>query len=353
VGLYPTPPPPAPHQRVDGRALNELGWPVGLTRMIADSITGLPLRFVIVDNSGSMQSMDGSRLVQAPGNKMQAIACSRWAELAQSINNMADVAVGVHAPTHFHLLNPCAAGQFFAVANEYAPPGGFVEALGQPPGGGVAELKQATGSSPSGTTPLTEALQRVDGMIRSSSEMLRAAGQKVVVCITTDGLPNDPKSFISSLQALQSLPVWVVVRLCTSDDSVVDYWSSLDAQLEMSLEVLDDLESEAKEVHAHNPWLTYGPALQMARTFGVQDRLFDLLDEKALLPTQAKELAQQLLGCPELPEPSVDPKGFALMVQAQLKQCRDVYNPITKRMAPWIDIKGILKLAGKGGCVIS
>jgi len=72
-----------------------------------------------------------------------------------------------------------------------------------------------------------------------------------------------------------------------------------------------------------------------------------------LLPTQAKELAQQLLGCPELPEPSVDPKGFALMVQAQLKQCRDVYNPITKRMAPWIDIKGILKLAGKGGCVIS
>ena len=352
--LYPTPPPAAPTYQlppVDDMALYEMGWPKGLTRMVANSVANLPIRFVIVDNSGSMQSMDGQRLVLGPSGRIQSIPATRWAELSQAINEMADVAVGVRGPTHFHFLNPTPAGQFFAVAGEAAPPGGFAASVPPPPGN-FSNLKAATASSPSGTTPLTEALMRVDQMIRPASQMLRASGQKAVICITTDGLPNDPKSFLMALQNLQTLPVWVVVRLCTSDDSVVDYWSDLDKHLEMSLETLDDLASEAKEVHAMNPFLAYGPALHMARMFGVQDRIFDLLDEKQLLPTQAKEFAEKLLGCTGLPEPDIDPKGFGLMLNNHLKDCRNVYNPVTKRMGPWVDTKAILKLAGHGGCVV-
>lgn len=326
------------------KALRSLdtSMPPGLATCVAKAVGNFPLRIMIVDNSGSMQSGDGQRLV-SPGGRARMLSCSRWAELADDVVSLASMAEAMQARTDFHLLNPRPGMDALSIAAgsyQRIPPVG--------PAADCAAIQMAMKQSPGGTTPLTEAVMRVVAMIEPHSRELRAS-ETIAVIIATDGLPDDPASFQAAMQQLQRLPVWLVVRLCTDDDNIVEFWNSLDEQLEAPLEVLDDLRSEATEVMSANPWLVYGPALHSARLFGLPGKLFDAIDEQTLTPSMIKDFLEDLLGLSGLPEPELDKKAFVDAIRSKQAELPDTLNPKSLQRSAWVDISKLERTLQNGG----
>jgi len=325
-------------------------FPPGLLRSMKASTETFPLRIWIVDNSGSMNSSGGSRIVKA-GDKIAKVNATRWQELGDSVGMAAEISVRLGVRTDFNLLNGTPKGQFFTCGHDdgrtSVTPGVPCDLDG---------MRAVMAESPRGGTPLTEAIERIITSVAPGADKLRANGQQVAVVIATDGLPNNPSTFLRKLQELQQLPVWLIVRLCTDQDNVVEYWTELDKQLEAPLEVLDDLVGEAKEIAAVSPWLTYGPPLHHAREFGCKNKLFDLLDETRLLPSQAKELAELILGCKPLPEPEVDAATFLKQLKLEQERLPSVFHPLKGARQPWFDLKAFGRAVGGkgqgGGCVV-
>jgi hypothetical protein len=205
--------------------------------------------------------------------------CTRWAELCAALKFHINFAHQARAPTEFRFLN------------------------GAPPiriGLGDADeprrydaLTSVMDASPAGGTPLCRHIREVVQHIREREHELRSTGQKACLVIATDGESSDG-DIATAMAPLKDLPVWVVVRLCTDEDSIVNYWNSIDEQLEVEMDVLDDLSGEAAEVWNMNPWLTYGEPLQRLREFGIAVRELDLLDEAQLSPDQVRVTAKVL-----------------------------------------------------------
>jgi len=337
---------PATSESLAGR-----GFPRGLTQELVKSAQIFPIRLLVVDNSGSMQTPDGARLVDM-GNRHSMVSCSRWQELSVTLASVGYMAHALGARTDFLLLNPPGgACQYLSVGGDGASAPSIPRLGPMVDDATLARSMQAV--SPAGTTPLTEALQQVIGLLTPAVPELTSRGQQAVVILATDGLPNDPPSFLGALQQLQRLPVWLVVRLCTNDDNVVSYWNDLDNSLEAPLEVLDDEAGEAGEIAAKNPWLTYGPQLHLARTFGMHNRLFDLLDEAKLVPSQVREFCELLLGTGPLPEPQLDFGDFFAALTAAVNAAPSTVDPRTGRRAQWINLGRIKRLRpgfGFGSC---
>uniref|UniRef100_A0A7S3DN03 VWFA domain-containing protein n=1 Tax=Entomoneis paludosa TaxID=265537 RepID=A0A7S3DN03_9STRA len=337
--------------------LMDQGYTRGLAESLRRNKLALPLSIWIVDNSGSMNHRDGHRIVEtSKQNQVKFVNCTRWAEMQQTVEYHAQMAALLQSPTVFRMLNDpgrTVGPQQFSIAERGAK---FIDE-------DLATAQQTMSNAcPGGVTPLVPHLREIRDNVLALEPKLRNDGTKVVLVLATDGLPTNNRGisnqavkeeFVDSLRALEGLPIWIVVRLCTDEDEVVDFWNSLDEQLELSLEVLDDFTSEAQEVHEHNPWLNYGLPLHRMREMGFHHRLFDMLDERKLIRDgELRDFFRLLFGDGSMdgvPEPEADWKGFYAKITKITHEVGKTWNPMTKRMDYWVDLKRLKKDYGDSG----
>jgi hypothetical protein len=358
------------------KQLKQQGFTIGLAEALSTMKQCFPLRIWILDNSGSMQEADGQRLVET-SNKTQVkfISSTRWEELRECANYHLQLAGLLEAPTTFRLLNDPGAGMAKGNHHHSLP-----VASGTPQQQFTVADSTTTmistqiqnahrilqNTRPSGVTPLTDHILEIHRGISSMAPMLRARGQRVVITLATDGLPTDAqgnggsyeqKAFVEALRTLEQLPIWLVIRLCTNEEHVVEFYNTLDEQLELSMEVLDDFVAEASEVHDKNPWLNYALPLHRMREFGFHDRILDMLDERLLTKGELRDMALLLFGKSSvdgsLPDPAANWTLFLKELQRLQSQEDQQWNPISKKLSPWINLKKLNAIYGDGSnCII-
>lgn len=357
-----------PHTIQDLRAQ---GYTDGLIRSLQVNKMEFPIRFWVVDNSGSMLTHDGHRMVQKGYNNkkgdddLKYIDCTRWEEIKESVLYHANMAAHLNAPTIFRLLNHPGASigsQEFGICIN--SPANESNKLGSSFGEVSNAERIMNAIRPSGGTPLTDHILAIQQQVMDIAPQLNATGKRAVIIIATDGLPTDSNrygsegsrdQFVQALRLLEGLPVWIVIRICTDDDDVVEFYNDLDEKLELSLEVLDDFQGEAKEVFEFNPWLNYSLPIHRIRELGFHDRVFDLIDERRLSKTEVQQYCRLLFGEDRfdgMPDPDVDWKGFIAALEGMVSDESKQWNPMFNKKKPLISIKKLKRFDGNHGCAI-
>lgn len=284
-----------------------------------------PIRFLILDDSGSMGETDGHRLRKLPDNSFAMQSCSRWEELGLGARFLIDFLQKGSAPCEIRLLNgltqPIRIGMGGPKAQEDQS---------------IAKLLACFNASPRGGTPLCQHVGSIVEEIRSIQDQLLARNEKALVIIATDGESSDG-DLSTAMKPLERLPVHVVVRLCTNNDSIMSYWEKIDSAVELELDILDDVEGEAREVELVNPWLAYNNQLHLLRTLGHISKDLDLLDERALSPAQLRGCLSVILGC-ALPDPLSGWPAFASAVENAMRDHVRVWSPTSKSARPVVDL---------------
>lgn len=356
------------------KQLKQQGFTQGLVEALSNMKYTFPLRIWILDNSGSMQEADGQRLVETSSkDHVKFITSTRWEELRECANYHMQLAALLEAPTTFRLLNDPGAG---VIGHHHHHGSGSTAQQQQ---FGVAETTASMiptevqnahrilqNTRPSGVTPLTDHILDLRSSLSHIASTLTSRGQRVVITLATDGLPTDAegnggsyeqKAFVEALRTLEQLPIWLVIRLCTNEESVVEFYNTLDEQLELSMEVLDDFFGEAVEVNHKNPWLNYALPLHRMREFGFHDRILDMLDERPLTQGELRDMITLIFGKSKvdgsLPDPSVNWPLFLKEVQRLQSQEDQQWNPISKKLTPWINLKKLNAMYGDdSSCVV-
>jgi len=328
------------------KVLQKFGLPSGMAEVVAKEDSRVGMRIFILDNSGSTGDDDGLYVPKLrPGDvNVEAQPCTRWEEIKRMAIDQAELNAQAQIPCKFFLLNPSQGSDWddLKAGEDYCEI--------NPLHGNLQEQVQAVkrmldNSGPTGTTPLAECINAVGVHMEAEMESIIDEDQRAYLVLVTDGLPDGGMD--EMVQEIRKLcaeyPLFVVVRLCTSEQDVVDYYNEVDEEVEFSLDVLCNLESEAREIQQVNPWLSYFPELHSIREGGTNLRLLDLLDERPFTGDEIAKFIQMIMHCKgDNPMPEWRDLDKYMQALKELDRCRPkVYNPCARTMKSMIDIEEV------------
>jgi hypothetical protein len=275
-----------------------------------------------------MSKVDGKRLMN-DGRNCKILKCSRWTELQETVKTQASISLNGKIMSEFRLLNG-------------ADP--VIIGLDDDDRENMSFLEEVLEQSPAGQTPICEHIESIIENISSIADILRSNGQRASVIICTDGESTDG-NLAEVMKPLQDLPVWLVVRLCTDEKNVIDYWNDIDRELEIEMDVIDDFVGDASEIFNVNSWLIYGEPLHRMREFGSSIKEMDHLDEKLLGHDEMLVIIGALLfegKTKEIPHPEMNWAAFIAAVKKQNAAADRNYDPISKLISGWIHEKNLI-----------
>jgi hypothetical protein len=90
-------------------------------------------------------------------------------------------------------------------------------------------------------------------------------------------------------------------------------------------------------------------------SFDFQIGLFDLLDERPLSKAELHLFCGLLFGTHlnEIPDPISDWDSFISYVEDRLGHEIPQWNPLTKKIRPWINLKKLNSISNESGCRVS
>jgi len=177
-------------------------WPPGFAASIEMSKDVIGRRYVIIDNSSSMLKEGGKRIVKGPQGE-SIVHCSRWEEVSTAVTTMARTANIFKCQTDIRLLNH----------GKHTPPPVVIGKTDDVTGKAALAVEMLLATPPSGQTPLCREIRNVCEQLRNNMNSHRPAATTLVI-IVTDGEASDG-SLVAALRPLESLPVRVLVRMCT------------------------------------------------------------------------------------------------------------------------------------------
>ena len=144
-----------------------------------------------------------------------------------------------------------------------------------------------------GKTPLCKQLSGVVDRLRDLEDELRTADKIALLLIMTDCESSDG-NIIDVLKMLEGFPLQIIIRICSHEREINEYWQNVNAQLDLDIYVLGQVKTEALIVAENNNWLTYGEPLHRLREFGVMVPAINNLDSRQLTKQEIRTIAQIL-----------------------------------------------------------